>query len=181
MHEIGTEEFEIIQSIEYDGCGRLKYNPILHPNQGMPWSTEDKEYLIEWLDKIGLEEMSLALGRTETTISEKARILRKKGLMKPDTKARNPRLLKVELNANKKRKKRTVGETKLSQKDVEIIVELKKSKSLRQLAKMFNVSITTIFTAIKKATKEPTKVSKVAIRKNSTTLYHMEGGMQIAN
>jgi DNA-binding CsgD family transcriptional regulator len=101
--------------------------------------------------------------------------------MKPDTKARNPRLLKVELNANKKRKKRTVGETKLSKKDVENIVELKKSKSLRQLAKMFDVSITTIFTAIKRATKEPTKVSEVAIRKNSTSLYHMEGGMQVAN
>jgi hypothetical protein len=78
MLEIETvEEFQGIQTIEYDNCGRLKYNSILHPNQGMPWSTEDKEYLIEWLDKIGLEEMSLALGRTESTISEKARILKK--------------------------------------------------------------------------------------------------------
>ncbi|NMF04537.1 helix-turn-helix domain-containing protein [Clostridium beijerinckii] len=34
---------------------------------------------------------------------------------------------------------------------------------------------------IKKATKEPTKVSEVAMRKNSTSLYHMEGGMQVAN
>lgn len=182
MLKTGTvEEFENMQPIEYDSYGRLKYNPILHPNQGMPWSTEDKEYLIEWLDKIGLEEMSLALGRTESTISEKARILRKKGQMKPDTKARNPRLLKVELNANKKRKKRTVGETKLSQNDVKVIVELKKTKSLRELAALFNVSISTIFTAIKRATKDPTKVSEVAIRKNSTSLYHMEGGMQVAN
>lgn len=36
-------------------------------------------------------------------------------------------------------------------------------------------------TALKKATKEPTKVSKVAMRKNSSSLYHTEGGMQIAN
>lgn len=33
----------------------------------------------------------------------------------------------------------------------------------------------------KKATKEPTKVSEVAMRKNSTSLYHIQGGMQLAN
>jgi len=65
--------FESIAPVQYDNCGRLMYNPNLHPNQGTPWSVEDKEYLAEWLDKIGLEGMSLALGRTEATISEKAR------------------------------------------------------------------------------------------------------------
>jgi RNA polymerase sporulation-specific sigma factor len=33
----------------------------------------------------------------------------------------------------------------------------------------------------KKATKEPSKVSEVAMRKNSTSLYHIQGGMQLAN
>ena len=173
--------FESIAPVQYDNCGRLMYNPNLHPNQGMPWSTEDKEYLSEWLDKIGLEEMSLALGRTETTISEKARVLRQKGKMKKDSKARNTRLLKIELNEGKVRKKRTVEETKLSQSDVENIVELRKNKSLREISNMYNVSITTIFTALKKATKEPSKVSEVAMRKNTTPLYHTNGGMQVAN
>jgi hypothetical protein len=178
---LDTGTIEIISPIEYDSCGRLKCNADLHPNQGTSWSTEDKEYLIEWLDKIGLEEMSLALGRTETTLSEKARKLRIKGEMKPDTKARNPRLLKAELNINKKRKKRTVGETKLSISDVGNIIELRKSKTLNELATMYNVSIYTIFTTIKKATKEPTKVSEVAMCKNSLSLYHTDGGMQVAN
>ena len=47
--------------------------------------------------------MSSALGRTETTISEKAIVLRQKGKMKKDSRARNPRLLKVELNEGKER------------------------------------------------------------------------------
>jgi len=34
---------------------------------------------------------------------------------------------------------------------------------------------------LEKATKEPTKVSEVAMRKNSPSLYHMDGGMQVAN
>lgn len=34
---------------------------------------------------------------------------------------------------------------------------------------------------IKKTTKDPTKVSEVAMRKNSTPLYHMRGEMQVAS
>lgn len=34
---------------------------------------------------------------------------------------------------------------------------------------------------LEKATKEPTKVSEVAMRKSTAPLYHMDGGMQIAN
>lgn len=68
--------------VEFDGNGRMKYNSELHFNQGQPWVTEDVEYLIEWLDKIGYEEMSLALGRTEATLRDKVFKLRKKGLMK---------------------------------------------------------------------------------------------------
>jgi transposase len=171
---------ESIHLVEYDAFGRMKYNPDYHFNQGTSWSAEDKKYLIEWLDKIGLEEMSLALGRTETTISEMARKLRKKGKMKPDTKARNPRLLKFELNINKPRKKRSTWNTKLSSKDIKEIIKLRESKkTLNEIAIMYNVSIYTIYTAIKRTTKDLAKVSNVAIRKNSTPLYHMEGGMQV--
>lgn len=181
MFEI--EMVEVIENIEivYDDFGRIKYNPVLHPNHGTQWSTEDKEYLAEWLDKIGLEEMSLALGRPETSISEEARKLRIQGKMKADTKARNPRLLKVELNKGKKRKKRTEWKTKLTQSEIENIVELRKSKTLNELANMYNVSITTIFAAIKRATKNSDQSVQSSIDKNSTPLYHMEEGMQIAN
>lgn len=173
--------FESIAPAQYDSCGRLMYNSSLHPNQGTSWSMEDKEYLAEWLDKIGLEEMSLALGRTEGTVTEKARVLRKQGKMKKDTKARNPRLLKIELNEGKERKKRTLWKTKLNQSDIENIVELKKNKTLNELSNMYSVSISTIFNALKKATKNPDQSVQSSMCKNTTPLYHTDGGMQIAN
>ncbi|MEG2018473.1 MAG: aspartyl-phosphate phosphatase Spo0E family protein [Clostridium sp.] len=83
---------------EYDCVGRMKYNPEIHFNQSRPWSYEDEEYIINWLDRIGIEEMSFALGRTEATISQKASRLRKEGRMKPKDKhaVRNIRILKKE-------------------------------------------------------------------------------------
>ena len=51
--------------VTYDKCGRMNYNPELHFNQGESWSDEELEYLINWYYIIGVEEMSLALGRTE--------------------------------------------------------------------------------------------------------------------
>lgn len=81
--------------VEYDDYGRMKYNPELHFNQGNKWTKEDIEYLIEWLDKIGYEEMSLALGRTEATLRDKVFKLRKKGLMKRSNQKINyPKLLR---------------------------------------------------------------------------------------
>ena len=73
--------------IEFDCNGRMKYNPELHFNQGEPWSYEDTKYLVEWLEIIGYEEMSLALGRTEATLRSKVFKLRKKGLMKEGDKS----------------------------------------------------------------------------------------------
>lgn len=83
---------------EYDTSGRMKYNPEIHFNQGQPWSYEDEEYIVNWLDKIGIEEMSFAIGRTEATISQKATRLRKDGRMKPKDRhaAKNIRLFKRE-------------------------------------------------------------------------------------
>lgn len=81
--------------VEYDDYGRMKYNPELHPNQGKPWSVEDLNYLIEWLEIIGYEEMSLALGRSEITLRDKVFKLRKEGLMeKPNRKIHHKRLLR---------------------------------------------------------------------------------------
>lgn len=68
--------------IEYDKCGRMKFNPDLHENQGKPWSKDDLDYLINWYNKVGLEEMSLALGKSEGTVAHKVQTLRKRGIMK---------------------------------------------------------------------------------------------------
>ncbi|CAI3662242.1 MULTISPECIES: hypothetical protein [Clostridium] len=68
--------------IEYDACGRMKYNPDLHKNNGTTWSEDDLNYLINWYEKIGIEEMSLALGKSEGTVAHKVQTLRKQGIMK---------------------------------------------------------------------------------------------------
>lgn len=79
------EELNPIFPLEFDKGGRLKYNPGLHPNQGKQWSKDDLDYLINWYSKIGLEEMSLALGRSEGTVATKVNILRKDGVMVKET------------------------------------------------------------------------------------------------
>ena len=84
--------------LEYDEQGRMKYNPDLHFNQGKFWSKEDLEYLIKWYDIIGVEEMSLALGRTEFTVTDKVYKLRKRGLMEKAKKKYHPRLLRRDID-----------------------------------------------------------------------------------
>lgn len=74
--------------IEYDDHGRMRYNPSYHDTQGKPWTEEDINYLIEWYDKIQVDEMSFAIGKTIPIIQQKAYILRKKGIMPPATKGR---------------------------------------------------------------------------------------------
>lgn len=85
---------ENIASVEYDSCGRMKYNPDLHDRQGQPWTNDEIEYLTNWYIKIGIEEMSLALGRTEGTVANKVYHLRKRGLMPMETSYRPERILK---------------------------------------------------------------------------------------
>lgn len=84
--------------IVYDKCGRMQYNPEIHDKVGEPWSEEEIEYLVNWYDIIGAEEMSLALGRTEMSISNKVNSLRNKGVMKKKSNCRNeiPRLLRCD-------------------------------------------------------------------------------------
>jgi len=68
--------------IEYDSYGRMKYNPLFHQNMKTPWKSEDLEYLKEWYESIGPEEMSFALERTIQSTMEMARKLREKGTMR---------------------------------------------------------------------------------------------------
>lgn len=91
---------ESIQPVEYDNCGRMKYNSDLHDRQGKPWTDEEKNYLINWYAKIGLEEMSLALGRTEATVANKVNQLRTQGKMSYETRSNATRELKLKTKSD---------------------------------------------------------------------------------
>lgn len=81
------------EKVEYDKSGRMKYNPLYHAKHGMPWSFEDLQYLINWYDLIGPEEMSFALERTISTINQKVVELRREGVMiKPIKRMHNERI-----------------------------------------------------------------------------------------
>lgn len=86
--------------IEYDSVGRMTYNPELHDMQGQPWTVEETQYLIDWYNIIGAEEMSLALGRSENTIATRVNRLRSKGLMSKDKNYTTTRLLRLEGKEN---------------------------------------------------------------------------------
>lgn len=68
--------------INYDNSGRMTYCPELHDRQGKAWTTEEIQYLIEWYDIIGIEGISLVLGRSESTVSARVKRLRTEGFMK---------------------------------------------------------------------------------------------------
>ena len=71
------------EHLNYDDIGRISYTPEYHTKKGSKWLDEDIEYLINWYDKVGIEEMTFALERPQVTIMTKAVELRRKGLMKP--------------------------------------------------------------------------------------------------
>lgn len=159
---------EKIAPIEYDKAGRMKYNPDLHPNQCKLWSKDDLDYLINWYSKIGIEEMSLALGRSEGTIATKVNMLRKKGLMERET----PSMATRYLRQKDSRSNNEGRKPKLSTKEIKEIIKLKGNKSYKELGKMFNVGANTIYRAIKKATENPDQSVQSSTRKNSISLYH---------
>lgn len=64
----------------YDRCGRLKYHPDYHPNHGKPFTTEELEYMCKYFETDGRRMISMALGRTEHTISTKVTSLKRSGL-----------------------------------------------------------------------------------------------------
>ena len=81
--------------VTYNNRGRMNYNQEFHTKQGLPWDNEDLQYLIEYFDIIGPEEMSLALERTEPSILTKVTELRNKKIMPiPNKKIRHRRMRK---------------------------------------------------------------------------------------
>jgi len=88
-------------NITHDKYGRMNYNPEFHKNNGKVWTEDEKQYLAEWLEKIGMEEMSFALERTEKSIYTMAGKLRKLGKMKI-VKTRTRKTMKVDGRAGNK-------------------------------------------------------------------------------
>lgn len=82
-----------MEDIKFDKFGRIKYNKDIHTNQGKPWNKEDLEYLITWYGIISREEMSFALGRTETSIASKVSALSKSGKISYQKGIRHRRLI----------------------------------------------------------------------------------------
>lgn len=68
----------VIEGLEYTASnGRMRYNPEFHDNHKAPWSQEDLEYLCGmWCSK-RVKDISMALGRTESTCLTKVYELRR--------------------------------------------------------------------------------------------------------
>lgn len=94
--ETNKEIYIVLKPVEYDSSGRMKYNPRFH-KKGIAWSSEDLQYLIEWYDIIGPEEMSFALERPATSIMQRVSELRRKGVMKKPKKITHFRRIKKEM------------------------------------------------------------------------------------
>lgn len=67
-------------SINYNRYNRMEFNPLYHFSHGKPFTESDLEYICKFYDYDGAKMTSLAIGKTEATISSKIHYLRKKGL-----------------------------------------------------------------------------------------------------
>lgn len=84
----------------YDRYGRMHYHPDFHPNHKKSWTTKDQQYLIDWYEKIGPDQVSLDLGRTIHVVQQKACMLRKRGLMPKPVKASKHKRTRFDLDDN---------------------------------------------------------------------------------
>ena len=64
---------------KYDKYGRMLYNPEYHDQHGKIWDDEDLIYLCSMHDAMKRKDISMALGRTETTVATKLYDLQKQG------------------------------------------------------------------------------------------------------
>lgn len=68
---------EIMQEIEYDRLGRMRYHPFFHDKQGTRFTESEMIYICKFWDKDKTKNLSLALGRTETSLAKKIQVLKK--------------------------------------------------------------------------------------------------------
>lgn len=55
----------------YDGHGRMTFHKDYHPNHKAKWSFEELAYLATFYEHDGRNHVGLALGRTDSTVSDK--------------------------------------------------------------------------------------------------------------
>ncbi len=55
--------------VKYDSQGRMEYHPDFHPNQNKMWTLSELEYLCKFYKIDGPLMTSLALGKTQKTVS----------------------------------------------------------------------------------------------------------------
>lgn len=70
------------KNLRYDSYGVIAYTPAYHKKNNTIWSKEDLEYLINWYDKVTVEELTFSLERPARSIMKKANELRGLGIMK---------------------------------------------------------------------------------------------------
>lgn len=68
-------------TLSFDTQGRPTYHPDYHEKHNSAWTTAEERYLIDNYSAVGLEQMSLELGRTVNSISSKVGKLREAGRM----------------------------------------------------------------------------------------------------
>lgn len=69
----------IDETIEYDNLGRMKYHPDYHFAHGQRFTEEETAYICRYIDSDEIINLSLAIGKTQMTISDKASRLRRNG------------------------------------------------------------------------------------------------------
>lgn len=69
---------ENFPTVEYDPLSRMKYNSFFHPNQGKKFTEGEIIYICKFWEKDKTKNLSLALGRTETSLAKKIQMLRMK-------------------------------------------------------------------------------------------------------
>lgn len=70
---------------------------------------------------------------------------------------------------------------KFKQNDLENILYLRNNMTVREISKVYGVSVSTIARLIKKATLNPDQSVQSSIGKNTIPLYHENGGMQVVS
>ena len=69
---------ENLPAIEYDRLGRMKYNSFFHDKQGTRFTKSEIIYICKFWGKDKTKNLSLALGRTETSLAKKIQMLKQK-------------------------------------------------------------------------------------------------------
>lgn len=68
-----------MHEIQYDSSGRMKYHPDYHFNHKKPYTVKELAYICSTYRRGARREVSMAVGRTESTISDLICKMKKEG------------------------------------------------------------------------------------------------------